>query len=87
MSKSLNMYKNSEFKSTREEMSKLTEAELDFVDSVYDWAELNYDRGGDTICECYEPWTIVKEFKTIHDAKRMAALHLERREEIEATRW
>lgn len=55
----------------------LTDEQLAFVDDVYELCERNYSAGGDTICECYEPSEIVKEFKTLADVRDFCGLRVE----------
>lgn len=46
-----------------------TQEQIDFVDSVYRFCETNYERGGDTIVETFEPEEICDEFKTLDEVK------------------
>lgn len=50
-------------------ISKATPEQVAFVDDVYAFAEPLYSHGGDHIVECYSPDDILRELKTIDDAK------------------
>jgi len=58
-------------------LAETTEAELEFVDSVYKMCEDHYDEGGDNIVECYTPAEILEEFETLDGVKERIGLHLE----------
>lgn len=73
----LRLYMESEFASTRAKMAALTDEQLAFCDQVYDLAMRNYSNGADFIIECYEPWVLVQDFKTLDDVRRMTGIVLE----------
>lgn len=50
---------------------------IEFVDSVYHECEQNYEAGGDTIVECFEPNEIVEEFKTLNEMRKYCGLKVE----------
>lgn len=58
-------YKQAEYK----------QAEL--VDAIYAECEANYDKGGDTIVECFSPDEVLNEFKSVQEAKEFCQLKVE----------
>ena len=84
MSSTMRLYQNSRFPSTKEKMATLTPAQLILCEKVYSWAEQNYDKGGHWIVETMEPWEVVKQFKSVANAKGFARLKQERYEDVRA---
>lgn len=58
-------------------LATATEAQIEFVDSVFEVCERNYSRGGDVVVECYTPEEILDEFKTLNDVREFCGLKLE----------
>jgi len=58
--------------------SNPTNEQIAFVDSVYDMCERNYERGGDSIVECWGADEIAKEFKTLKQVKEYCGAMVER---------
>lgn len=54
-----------------------TVEQIEFTDRVYRYCEDNYDRGGDLICESYEPERIVENFRTVADAREACQMSCE----------
>jgi hypothetical protein len=46
-----------------------TVKQIEFADRVYKHCEDNYDRGGDLVCESYEPEMIIANFRTVAEAR------------------
>ena len=57
--------------------SALTDDQLAFVDNVYELCAKNYSAGGDTVIECYEPWTVVENFRTLDEVRSFCGLRVE----------
>ena len=55
----------------------LTPEQQQFVKEVRDLCTRNYDKGGDTIIECYTDEEIVSEFKTLDEVKKFCGLKVE----------
>ena len=51
--------------------------DIDFVDRVYALCEKNYENGGSTIVECFEPAEVVETFETIKSVKEYCGLRVE----------
>ena len=51
--------------------------QIAFVDAVYEMCEKNYEAGGDTIVECYDPAEILAEFDTLDEVKEFCGLRVE----------
>lgn len=63
--------------SVRKFKAEHTAEEVDFVDQVFEIAERNYERGGDTIVECYSVEEAFREFKTLDQVREMCGLQVE----------
>jgi hypothetical protein len=61
-----------------------TAQQIAFVDSVFELAERNYDAGGDTIVECWEPDEILDRFRNLDDVRTFCGMNIDR--ELDA-RW
>lgn len=64
-------------------VAELTTEQAQLVDSIYHWAEENYEEGGDTIVDCYTPAEILESFTSLEDAIETCGIIKSRREDIE----
>lgn len=69
--------KSSTIRIYRKWLEIATQEQIDFVDSVYHLCETNYERGGDTIVETFEPQEICDEFKTLKEVKEHCKMVVE----------
>lgn len=70
--------KSNTLRNLYEKWQKVATAEqIKFVDAVFELCERNYDNGGDTIVECWEPSEILAEFSTLNDVKQFVGLQVE----------
>lgn len=65
----INIYKNW--------LKTATPEEVAFVDAVFALGEANYDNGGDTLVECFDPDEILAEFKDLNEAKEFCGIRCE----------
>lgn len=65
-----------------EETSSMPRINTGFVAAVKQWANDNYDRGGDVIVECFTDEEIFAQFQTLEDAKRFCKLRKEREDDV-----
>lgn len=68
-SRTLNLYKDW--------LKTATPAQIKLVDAIYSECELNYERGGDVIVECFTPEEVLKEFKSKKEVKRYCGVRVE----------
>ena len=61
-----------------------TPEQVAFIDSVYAVCEANYDAGGDTVVECFDPDEILDQFKTLDEVRKYCGIKLE---QALNTRW
>jgi hypothetical protein len=54
-----------------------TPEQITFADEVYALCETNYNKGGDTVVECFTPAEICQQFKTLNDVREYCGLRLE----------
>lgn len=73
------VFKSQNIKLYETQLGKYTEEQIAFVDQVFEVAERNYSRGGDTIVECYGPEEILEEFKTLEDVRESCGWAVESR--------
>ena len=72
------MWKSSTIKLYHRWLRGASREEAEFVDSVYEACEKNYDAGGDLVVECYDPDDVVMSFKTLADVRELCGLRLEK---------
>lgn len=82
MTGTMKLYVESKSVRTAARMAAMTGAEKELADSIYKLAGDNYSNGGDVIVECWEPWALVAEFKTLDDAREYMGLVHDRAEDI-----
>ena len=69
--------KSSSLRSYKDWLSKALPQQIDFVDTIYDMCEKNYENGGDVVVECYGPEEILERFKTLDECKELCGLIVE----------
>lgn len=76
-SSTFGLYLKSDSPRTKTKIMEMTPAQREFVDRVYELCEKHYSDGGDTIVECYEPWEVIAQFKTLADVRDFCGLKVE----------
>lgn len=65
-------------------LATATPEQIEFVDSVYEICERNYEAGGDMVVECVSPEEVLKEFTSLDEVKETCLLHVEQEQNA---RW
>jgi hypothetical protein len=63
-------------------MTEHTTAQLKRAAKIFQWAAQNYENGGSWIVETYTTDEVIRDFKTLADAKRYCKLMHDREEDI-----
>jgi len=60
-----------------DDLPDLTCEQVELVDDIYAACEANYDAGGDTVVECFDPFDVLESFDSVEAAKEYCGIKLE----------